>query len=642
MLTRYPLRYVLPLLAFLLALVMQGVVIGLNYRHDLQLLRRVGEANLRAEMTFVQGVVLDDVSNDRLLTLKRKLQNLAMNSYDYMAILDTSGRVTLSGRSGDEGRVVQELRPGYQASLAIQASRERLGLLDVESDPTKMFAYFPLRTDWVAVDPENKHEVGVLYAEYDLSLQLNELQQKLRWVSLQNFGLILIAVMSFAALIHIVFSRRAAKLLQSIASARSTQESGPIEPLRGGDEIAILSRNFVELMAELDARNTRLQESEHQERRARLVAEHASMAKSEFLAMVSHELRTPLNPVVGLSDLMLDCYDLDTETRNGVQTINASGKHLLRLIEGILDFSRLELGRTPLESSPIPLREVLEDAVDLYRCEAQAKGLSLQADLNLPENLAVIADPASLKKVVENVLNNAVKFSSEGEVLLSARFSFQAPARGQFRLRIQDQGPGIPPEKLDTIFSMFEQGDNSITRRYGGLGMGLAICKRIVELYSGTVRAENHPEGGSIFHVEMCLDVAEHSAVPTRQVEGPTFRNIHALLVEDDLGNQMVTRKVLDHLEITHDSAWNGKEALELLNTKGYDLILLDIHLPDISGLTVLTQLRKESSTPVFVFTADSRDSIKAKSLELGANGFILKPIGYEQFVESLQSVLGS
>lgn len=373
---------------------------------------------------------------------------------------------------------------------------------------------------------------------------------------------------------------------------------------------------------------------------ARSAAESANRAKSEFLANMSHEIRTPMNGVIAMTGLLAQT-SLTAEQREFVETIRTSGESLMVIINDILDFSKIEAGTLELESHPFSLRECVEDSLDLLAAEAAAKQLDLvcQMDDLLPASL--LGDSTRVGQVLVNLISNAVKFTSTGEVSVSVwaePSSAQADAfsRGDsFKMRrsanatvgvhfaVRDTGIGIPREKHAKIFESFTQGDSSATRSHGGTGLGLAIARRLTQMMGGQIWLESEPGRGSTFHFTIQARPTAVAPEPVADARQP-FTGLRVLVVDDNATNRRVLTVQAGRWGMTPSEASGGAEALELLKAGGaFDLALLDMHMPGMDGLTLAAEIRKLPNTRglpmVLLSSADVIQGAREKAARLFA-----------------------
>ncbi|PXY00041.1 ATP-binding protein [Halomonas sp. LBP4] len=413
--------------------------------------------------------------------------------------------------------------------------------------------------------------------------------------------LVLILAMSVAALLVVVFLFREAR---DNAAARRTLEA--------------LSREL-----EVTARS----------------AESASQAKSEFLATVSHEIRTPLNGVIGMSDLLLD-QPLEGRARHYADTIHDSAGLLLELINDLLDFSKIEAGRLELESRPLELAELADGAMALFTHRAEARGVQLVSRLDPELPARVVSDPGRLRQVLLNLLSNAIKFTTEGEI----RLEVSAGGTDRIRFEVIDSGCGIEPAQLSRLFEPFQQGEASTARRFGGTGLGLAICRRLVEAMGGQIGVESEPGLGSRFWFTLPLVAAPLEPLLTAGEE-PAPRPVHLdeaslLVVEDNPVNQQVAVAMLERLGCKVSLVERGGDALERVTRERFDLIFMDVQMPDLDGLEVTRRLRQRdgwsAEVPIVAMTAGGPGGEQARCLAAGMSGYLTKPLFQDALVATL------
>ncbi len=386
-------------------------------------------------------------------------------------------------------------------------------------------------------------------------------------------------------------------------------------------------------------------EAERELQRAKDEAEQANLAKSEFLSRMSHELRTPLNAVLGFAQL-LEFDPLSPQQQKNVARIVKAGRHLLELINEVLDIARIESGRLPLSPEPVRLREVIGEALDLVRPLATERSVSVtvEGDTEVCRRF-VQADRQRLKQVLLNLLSNAVKYNREGG---SVRVACAVPALGRLRVSVRDTGPGIPAAKLSRLFAPFDRlgAENSGVE---GTGLGLALARRLTEAMGGSVGVESELGEGSVFHVD--LDEApdplarhaltDEAAAPAVELDGATKR---VLYIEDNLSNLELVEQILERWPNVHSlAAMQGRLGLDLAARHHPDLILLDLHLPDMNGLDVLTQLKADPATegiPVVVLSADATPGQVDRLLSAGARAYLTKPIDVSEFLTVLAEML--
>jgi signal transduction histidine kinase/CheY-like chemotaxis protein/streptogramin lyase len=406
------------------------------------------------------------------------------------------------------------------------------------------------------------------------------------------------------------------------------------------------------------AEKGRVEEQHRQIERLLQDAQQASRSKSEFLANVSHEIRTPMNGIIGMTDMVLASH-VTSEQRDYLETAQLSAKSLLTILNDVLDFSKIEAGRLELNPIEFALRQHVEETARVLSVAADEKKLTL--DVRFAEDVPdrVVGDPDRLRQVLLNLIGNAIKFTSNGGVAIRIEIESEAENAATLRFAVGDSGIGIPSDKQELIFEAFRQADGSTTRKYGGTGLGLAICVRLVKMMGGTIGVESEPGKGSTFHFTCVFGVSRVAgdAQPTDSLSlrnmlnvvgtgasGPEPRPmLRVLVAEDNPINQRLAKRLLEkrghHVEV----AATGREALEWTERASFDLILMDVQMPDMDGLEatlVIREREKETGgyTPIVALTAHTMKGDRERCLEAGMDNYINKPIDAVKFLEVVET----
>ena len=501
--------------------------------------------------------------------------------------------------------------------------------------------------------------IGTLH----IDAELTQLYEQGRW----SFGVMVLALL-VAGIVAYLLSRRLQRVITAPVTALLDMTRAVAErkdfSIRGTkeseDEIGALIEGFNQMLGELEQRDDALHRNQDElesrilertrslelaiaeSRAAAERAEAASRSKSEFLARMSHEIRTPMNGVLGMTELLTATGLSDLQQRYA-RMIHQSAESLLGIINDVLDFSKIEAGKMELDIAPFNMRETLEDAVALLSERAASKGLELICDIPPVMHPTFLGDGPRLRQVLINLLGNAVKFTSEGQVILRARIVAKTATANSILIEVEDTGIGIKPENQALIFESFSQEDGSTTRRYGGTGLGLAISRQLVGLMGGELGVRSQAGSGSTFHftIELPAEMSAHE-----ELEPARLTHARALIVDDHATNLEILASQLGSWGMEVSMASTGSKALEIMQRQAedpFDVLLLDMHMPGMDGLMVARAIKASPALtgPAIIMLSSTAASVaRSEWREAGVAAWLAKPVRQHQLKESLVTVL--
>lgn len=503
------------------------------------------------------------------------------------------------------------------------------------------------------IDDTNKNITSL---EDTFSFTLSEGARWLEGIVLRLLLCLSLTIGTSSIIVTISVSRNMQRSLNAILEGAAQITKGILNTrvkVYSRDEIGILATSFNEMTDKLEHNIRDLKETEEKLKEEKKKAESSEKVKQLFLANMSHEIRTPMNGILGFARLLQES-NIDEEQRKYIDIILQSGDNLLVIINDILDFSKIEAGKVVFEIMPFHLLDSINSTIDLQAAKAEQKNIKLNVQIDQKLPVMVQGDTVRLNQILLNLISNAIKFTEAGEVNVSVTEVKQTMKDVVIQFSVKDTGIGIPYEQQHKIFEIFEQATTDTGRKFGGTGLGLSIVKQLVELQGGKISLKSKPGEGSefTFRLRFLKDITSEQTADARQpvapkpfVEGIKIgKGKRILVVEDNPINSLLVLKVLKRQGYETDVAENGKIALDKYHTNNYDMILMDLQMPEMDGYEATIKIRRSdtgnSNIPIIAMTAHTIKGEYERCMEIGMNNFISKPFRADDLYEKIDSLI--
>ena len=488
-------------------------------------------------------------------------------------------------------------------------------------------------------------ETGKLIGKFYLITDTSDVQERMKqFMRLLFFIMIVVSILAYfiANILQKIVSNPLIRISNTMKDIADTKRYDHRITEKRHDEIGTLMYSFNRLLSQIFRTNEALVLAKEQ-------AEYSAKIKEEFLANMSHEIRTPMNGIIGMKEL-LEETSLNNEQKSYLSNISISAENLLVIINDILDYSKIEAGKMSIEYIQFDLFKVFSNLEETLKLKAKEKDLELSFIIDKTVPQFVIGDKVRLSQILINLIGNALKFTSKGSVKTCVSLEDEQLSTLTLRFNVIDTGIGIPPEKAEAIFQSFSQAKASTTREYGGTGLGLTISKQLVELQGGNISVQSTEGEGSKFSFNIIFKRTEQQSPPnlitntTKVLNSKILKDIKILAAEDNKINQILIRKTLEKFKLNVTIVEDGQEALNILENKKFDILLLDLHMPILDGYETAKRIRESdkdySSIPIIALTATAIKGEEERCIALGMNEYITKPFKQKDLFEAINKYL--
>ncbi len=587
--------------------------------------KNLNEEKINSNITFMKELLSVPISIYDLATLDNLIEKTQQIKYiNSIVVLDSNNKVISKTYNFKHDLLENFLRKKTNRSFTFDDETYEIRYLQLFEDETPL---------------------GSIYFVFDTT----ENSTFIRENRYKTILIVLIEILISTFLSYLIGSRLTQKLttLSNLAKNIGKDKIVTIPYQNNNDEIATLAKSMDTMQHNLKNRNDRLKNSAMilKEQKKELI--NANKTKDLFLANMSHEIRTPLNAIIGFTDILKNS-NLEEKEQRQINIVSKSANSLLQIINEILDFSKIEDGKLEIVSQEASIKELLIDIINLYDANASEKNINIHyiEDETIPNYL--LFDRLRLQQVLSNLLSNAIKFNkTSGDIWVKTQLISKTDKEAIIYFEIKDNGIGIPKDKQELIFKPFSQADSSVTKVYGGTGLGLTIINNLLQYMDSTISLESEENKGSKFYFTLKLQIAKHFDTQVenlKSTQNNLNENSKILIAEDNSMNQQLMEAMLDELNLKADIVNNGEEAIKKSQENNYDIIFMDINMPVCDGISATKTIRElnKNHIPIIALTANAIKGDTKKYLDAGMDEHISKPINFEKLKECLEKYLAT